>query len=394
MKPKSRNTDAMRPKIAVAGAVALILVYFVCMVVFHYQQLDPDMRAKGLLSDLPDHLRWALEGTSYSLNSVFMNAAFQICGNLGVSLVLSVSEVLTVVGLAFLIRYFTRAGWGIALFLGLGCSVEMAFHFGGQLWYLGTITGAIYHNSTYIVMQAFAVPAFLAFLEVYQQLNEKIDWKRWLVYTVLLTLTTACKPSFLFGFAPALLLVLIVDFVKTRARNIPNEVLLGISVFPSLPIGLFQSTIRYTPENDGSIIFEPLSVWNILSQGTIWTSLLRSMVFVAIVFVALLVWKEANKKYRFSVIFLTVSVLEVLLLAESGTTHNDGNMFWTAFSAMMLCFTISTALWYDLTKKQFSDGKTITLRKGVLIAGWVAFAVHVLTGAAFIFQQLTGNYVW
>lgn len=394
MKKKTQNRVLPFCKVTDIAAAGLLLLYFGCMVVFHYWQLDPVMRGKGLGSDLPLHLQWALEGTFYSFGGVFLKGAYLAGGSMGVSLVFSLAQLATVLALAFLFHSFTKAKWGVSLFFGLGCCIEMAFHFAGQLWYLGTVTGAVYHNVTYTLMQAFAVPAFLAFLQVYQQLNEKIDGKRWLIYTVLLTLTTACKPSFLFGFAPALLLVLIADFVRTRARNIPNEVLLGCSVFPSVAVGLSQSTVAYAQGSGDAIIVEPLAVWNVVARGEVWTSLARSMVFVAIVFFALLIWKKTNKSYRFTVVFLTVSILEALLLAESGERHDAGNMFWTAFSAMMLCFTISAALWCDLTQKQFSDGKAITLRKGVLIAGWAAFAVHVLTGAAFIFLLLTGHFIW
>lgn len=373
--------------------VAALLLYFCCMVFFHYQQLNPDALAKGMLSDLPDHLRWGLEGESYSLNGVFLKGAFVIGGNLGVSVLLSVIELLTVFGLALVFNHFTHAKREWSLLFALVCSIEMAIHFRGQFWYLGTVTGAIYHNSTYIFMQVFAVPAFLFFLKVYQKINEKIDKKYWIIYTIFLTLTTACKPSFLFGFAPTLLLFLIVDFIKTRGRNIKNEVLMGISVFPSLPIGLFQSTFRYTPENGSKIIFKPLVAWDYLSNHTIGISLLRSMVFVVIVLVISLAVKRVDGNYRSAIAFLAVSVMEALLLAESGERLRHGNIFWTAYSAMMICFTVSAAMLYNITKEQFKSGTGNTLVKGAIVLGWIAFAGHVLCGCTYIFLQITGQYM-
>lgn len=326
---------------------------------------------------------------------MFLKAAFVIGGNLGVSFLLSVIELLTIFGLALVFNRFTHAKWEWSLLFALVCSIEMAIHFiSGQFWYLGTITGAVYHNSTYISMQVFAVPTFLTFLRCIDGLEEgRVNKKYWLIYTILLTLTTACKPSFLFGFAPTLLLFLIVDFIKTKGHNIANEVLLGISVFPSIPIGLFQATFRYTAENKSKIVFKPFAAWDYLSNHTMGVSLLRSILFVAIVFLITLAVKRIGKSYTFAVTFLAVCIAEVLLLSESGTTQYDGNIFWTAFSAMMICFTVSAAMLYNLTKEQFKSGTGITLVKGAIVLGWIAFAGHVLCGCTYIFLQITGQYM-
>lgn len=387
---KLRNSVSVAIKVA---AIGVLFLYFCSMVFLHYQQLNPDELAKGMLSDLPAHLKWGLEGESYSINGVLLKNAFLLAGNVGVSVLLTIMELLTIFGLTLTFCYFTHENWEKALLFAIVCSIEMAIHFDGQYWYLGTITGAIYHNSTYISMQVFAVPTFLLFLHVYREIDKKINKKYWLMYTVFLTLTTACKPSFLFGFAPTLLLILIVDFIKTRGHNLINEILLGISVFPSVPIGLFQATFRYTAENKSKIIFNPLVAWDYLSNHTIGISLLRSITFVTIVLLVAIAVKKIDKIYIFSVVFLGVTLAEGLLLAESGTTQNDGNIFWTAYSAMMICFTVSAAMLYNITKEQFKSGTGNTLVKGAIVLGWIAFAGHVLCGCTYIFLQITGQYM-
>ena len=42
--------------------------------------------------------------------------------------------------------------------------------------------------------------------------------------------TPTFKASLIFAFAPALLVLLIVDFVRTRAKNLKNEIIMGLSL--------------------------------------------------------------------------------------------------------------------------------------------------------------------
>lgn len=390
MRSKSDKVGDLSGKMAIMG---VLLLYFCSMVFLHYQQLNPDELAKGMLSDLPAHLRMAQEGTAYSLSAIFLKLTFDCFGNVGVAVLLSIVQILTAYVVALWFKSMTQAGWPCALAIALGCCVEMALHGNGQRWYLGTITGSIYHNSTYTFMQIFAVLAFIFFLRLYRDINGKISKKYWIIYTILLTLTTVCKPSFLFGFAPTLLVFLIFDFLKTKGHNLFNEILIGITVFPGAFVGILQSAVLYPEDSTSKIIFAPFAVWSYFTQNTEIVSMVRSLLFVLIVLAVVLAMKGMNKTYVFSLSLLLVTILEALFLAESGPRQHSGNIFWTAYSAMMICFTVSAAMLYNITKEQFKSGTGNTLVKGSIVLGWIAFAGHVLCGCTYIFLQITGQYM-
>ena len=59
---------------------------------------------------------------------------------------------------------------------------------------------------------------------------------------MLLTVATSFKASLIFAFAPALLVLLIADFVRTRAKNLKNEIIMGCSVFPGVALCFIQPT--------------------------------------------------------------------------------------------------------------------------------------------------------
>ena len=78
-----------------------------------------------------------------------------------------------------------------------------------------------------------------------------LRWKDWLIYTLFLTTATAFKASFVFAFAPSLLILLIVDLVQTRGRNLKREILMGCSVLPSIALCLLQSIVLFGGESEG-----------------------------------------------------------------------------------------------------------------------------------------------
>ena len=90
------------------------------------------------------------------------------------------------------------------------------------------------------MLAPFALLAVLWFYRAWQGINGKIDLRTWLIYTTFLTAATAFKANLIFAFAPALLVLLIADFIRTRAKNIGNEVLMGCSVFPGVGLSLIH----------------------------------------------------------------------------------------------------------------------------------------------------------
>ena len=190
----------------------------------------------------------------------------------------------------------------------------------GGYWYQGTVGGTIYHNTTYIMLAPFALLAMLAFYRVWPTMRDDLDLRAYAVYTVLLTVATSFKASLIFAFAPALLVLLIADFMRTRAKNLKNEIIMGCSVFPGVALCFIQANVLFAEEGSGiRLIFTvPFDhhrmLWGPFNEAGV-LGLARSFVFVAAV--GLLLGRAAWQRfrYRFSLFTFAFSLAEALLLA-------------------------------------------------------------------------------
>lgn len=185
-------------------------------------------------SDLGQHLHFAQSGLIYSATSLLIGPAYAVGGKLGIALLLAVFHLAAVVVFAWGLKA-ALPEWSLPARLLASFVVNLAqavYIPRGGYWYQGTVTGTIYHNTTYIMLAPFALLAVLWFYRAWQGIDGRIDLRTWLIYTAFLTAATAFKANLIFAFAPALLVLLIADFIRTRTKNIGNEVLMGCSVFP------------------------------------------------------------------------------------------------------------------------------------------------------------------
>ena len=209
----------------------------------------------------------------------------------------------------------------------------------GGYWYQGTIGGTIYHNTTYIMLQPLALIAFFLFLSLAEH-HGQLQWRSWAALTVLLTVATAIKPSYLFAFAPALLVALVVDLIRTHGKALQWEVWLGCTVLPGILLCIIQAKVLFTGGDDSGMAlifttdFDPEKVlWGVFNYSA-KHGLVRSLVFVgAVVLLLFRQWRGAYA-YKFSLLLFAVSLAEALLLVESGERLYHANLWWGPF----ICF--------------------------------------------------------
>ena len=184
-----------------------------------------------------------------------------------------------------------------------------------------------------IMLAPFALLTMLAFYRVWPTVCGRLDLRSYAVYTVLLTVATSFKANLIFAFAPALLVLLIADFVRSRAKNLKNEILMGCSVFPGVALCFVQARVLFAAEDSGiRLIFTvPFDhhrmLWGPFNEAGV-LGLARSFVFAAAV--GLLLGRAAWKsfRYRFSLFTFAVSMAEALLLVESGERLYHANLWW------------------------------------------------------------------
>lgn len=287
----------------------------------------------------------------------------------------------------------------LSLLLGLVINLSQAVWIPrGGYWYLGTVSGTNYHNTTYIMLAPFALLAALWFYRAWAGMRSGLRWKDWLIYTLFLTTATAFKASFVFAFAPSLLILLIVDLVQTRGRNLKREILMGCSVLPSIALCLLQSIVLFGGESEGlQLIFTvdwaeypgKVLVWG-LSNEAARRGLIRSFVFIGSVAVLLGRTAWNNFRYRFSFLTFCIAMAEALLLVESGERIADGNLWWGPFICYWVLLLESFAAFLRGCGEWKAGRRAKFWRARVTLCG-VALVWHLVSGICFLVLMMQGN---
>lgn len=249
-------TKSKQQKNAILTIVCLLAlaVFGAAMVWLHYQQLcSPGGGDDPYTSDLGQHLYFAQQGMIYSTVSLLIGPAYDIAGRIGIAVLLAVFHLAAVAVFAWGLRVaLPESPRPVRLLVSLAVNLATAVWMPrGGYWYQGTVGGTIYHNTTYIMLAPFALLTMLAFYRVWPTVRGRLDLRSYAVYTVLLTVATSFKANLIFAFAPALLVLLIVDFVRSRAKNLKNEILMGCSVFPGVALCFVQARVLFAAEDSG-----------------------------------------------------------------------------------------------------------------------------------------------
>ena len=383
-------TQTCKKRLLWALCLVALALFAAAMVWLHYQQLCATGRGEDpYTSDLGQHLHFAQSGLIYSATSLLIGPAYAAGGKLGIALLLAVFHLAAVVVFAWGLKA-ALPEWSLPARLLASFVVNLAqavYTPRGGYWYQGTVTGTIYHNTTYIMLAPFALLAVLWFYRAWQGIDGRIDLRTWLIYTAFLTAATAFKANLIFAFAPALLVLLIADFIRTRAKNIGNEVLMGCSVFPGVALCFVQARVLFAAEDSGiRLIFTvPFDhhrmLWGPFNEAGV-LGLARSFVFAAAV--GLLLGRAAWKsfRYRFSLFTFAVSMAEALLLVESGERLYHANLWWGPF----ICF---WAFWLESVSVFLAQCRAKAPRWRLVLCG-LALVWHLASGVCFLVMLLCG----
>lgn len=380
-----------------AAALLALAVFAASMAWLHYQQLcSADGGADSYTSDLGQHLGFAQDGIIYSTTSLLIGPVYALGGRWGMAVLLAIFHLAAVAVFAWALRPAVPS-WPLParlLFSQVVYFAQAVWIPRGGSWYLGTISSTIYHNTTYIMLAPFALPAVLAFYRVWRGLGTGLDPRAWLVYTLLLTLATSFKPSLVFAFAPALLVLLIADLVRTRGKNFRREFLLGCSVLPSIALCLIQANVLFAGEGSGiHLIFtvdfdRHRMLWGPFNEAAV-LGLLRSFVFVGAVGVLLGRRAWGSFRYRFSLLMFCVAMGEALLLVESGERLYHANLWWGPFICFWVFLLESVSVWLRACANWRAGQRGGRLGLRVTLCGG-ALAWHIVSGVCFLVLLLQG----
>ena len=390
-----QNKKLSKESIGTLLLVILNLIYGGLLVYLHYNQTLFEL-GDPFESDLPFHIKMAVEDNWYYSFTAFVYVFLYKLpyANVLVGIFLAICEVATVFGTYLLLKELFKK-YEIKLnnaWMMLGATTlnfVMAFYVKAvnARHYIGYQNASIWHNSTYICMKVAAVFVLWYFLRLIDSYKTKLTVKQWIIFTLLVALSTGIKPSFLMVFAPVMAIMLLIDWIK--GTKFSKVFLFGLTVVPSLGIILWQNVVLFGADTGNGFIIRPFYTLAQRSDNP-KIALLFSVLFPCVVgfFHIKDVWKD--KLYLGSLLVWAFGFMEVFLFVESGTRSKDANFMWGYSISLFILFVISFVRWIrDCKNKEFL-GKVKPIRYGYLIGAGMLFAWHVISGIWFLGILLSG----
>ncbi len=377
----------------IALALTSVVLFLLFFHIFSGQIYDQN----GLYdSDIHTHIKFSLNGSGYSLLYRIMGVLHRLAGS---PFPIAVMEALMVVGTWLLSAKWLKdmyASHSYAFYafvslptLGLtGMYLSSVY----ECFYKQQLVTQPYHNITYIGMRFFAVPVMILFYKVFEQYLESVRWKQWVCLAIMLVVSTAVKPSFFYGFALALLVMLIVDFIRTKCQLKPftKMVIMGLVVIPSLCVMALQAVVLFdkpagTPGGSGIAL-----IWGarFVKKGFLKTTLKLICGLAFPCLVAFFNRDRLKKTEIFTYLMYVVQLLICILFSETGKRAYHGNFYWGLYGAAFFVFLITFARFADNVRHYRQYNKIYILFSGLLCA------THLVSSASYFWAIFNGSHYY
>ena len=376
--------------LALCGVLLLLLCW-------RWQRIFYLMCADYIRSDMPAHIALALGHNDYSLASYIVRVLWALFGEARgqtlLSLVLTANQLLGVLTVCFLLRrMFPTLDTALALLAAILAHVCGPWILPGQTeMYLGVYNGNVLHNMTLLFSRTPVPLVLLFFFRLWDSREGRLRLKDWLGLALTLALSTLFKPSFLGAFAPAVLVMLIWDFIKTRATGFKNEFLIGCAVLPSAAVLLWSSSVLFAEDFAGTssgVALRALTLGGLLSLLVMY---LRGLL--------LPLWSHftqgvrENERGHLRIVWgvLGVAILEALTLTETGFRANDGNFEWGSLALYPTVFALAVALLMRLLQRTDRKKRPDAVKAAV---GLVLLLGHLAVGLYCLWRPGHAGYDW
>ena len=341
-------------------------------------------------SDLPGHISLALDDKLiYSLISLIIIGLDKIGIMKVLPVLLGVFAALSVMFTSFLITEITdkKIPGPAADILAVCLNIFMPCYIRGLSSgrYMGMHTSSIWHNSTYLMMKWLGLWTLLIYIKIEKDISEKLTVKSFALFTLVLTLTTAAKPSFFLAVTPVMFIYLIIDLVKKTAPA-GRLILFASSVIPSFAVMIVQKLALYNINaGDDHIILAPGKAMGIHAGNILAVSIL-SIAFPLMVLLIHLKDLLKNRYLLFAWMSAGFGYLEYFLLGEEGHRNMDANFSWGYAFTIILIFGISLIMWIEDLRR---TGKSKLMAVYLGFCG-VVLAYHTYCGVLFFVRIVRG----
>lgn len=327
-------------------------------------------------------------------------------------------------------RRFPR--WLLAIVI-LSVFVANALTLPGHDFYISRGAINTWHNPTNIMVRPFAAAVFFMTVRIYNrrrygchstlvdpaesgdrfafhdgfaaQFGQPVYTKAELIlYPLCLLFSAYAKPSFLQFFAPAILIFLLIDVIRTRGMLLPFCIKLALAYIPAAIIILSQFSSFFgaagivsvsalaadtaaeaaeTVTQSGVAIYFIQRSFSGLGDFllALWEALLETLYLCAFPLFMLLVaprFSIRNTGYRLGLIGMIVARLEALCLHETGSRASHGNFLWGYYLSSWMLWCAAIGLYTQLVTEKSAAGK-LTRWGGTALLLW-----HLLCGIFYL----------
>ncbi len=308
---------------------------------------------------------------------------------------------------------------------------------GGSLY---TAHGAVntWHNPTNIMVRPFAAAAFFMTVRIYNR--RRWDYHSALVlspdaasgfsfadsvkgelarpvytrfelvaYPLCLLLSAYAKPSFLQFFAPAILIFLAIDVIRTRGKLLPFCIKLALAYIPAglvvcsqlfsffgdtgLQTAAAVAETASTASAGVAIYFIQASFASLGELLTVFGNKLFSSVICLCAFPLFVLLVDGRRAwgdtaFRLGLFGMVIGWLESLLLHETGSRASHGNFLWGFYLSAWMFWAAAMGRYTQLVRERSRRGSLMRWVGSALLA-W-----HFTTGVVYLVHILqTGQYL-
>ena len=347
----------------------------------------------------------------------------------------------------------TAAADAIAYFLVYKC-LETALPEKFPRWLLAILTAAVFvvnaltlpgfdfyisrgaintwHNPTNIMVRPFAAAVFFMTVRIYNrrrygrhaaliplaeggtrfsfhgsfgaQFRQPVYTKAELIlYPLCLLFSAYAKPSFLQFFAPAILIFLLIDVIRTKGLLLPFCIKLALAYIPAAVIILSQFftffgdagivTASSTASTAETVTGSGVAIYFIRSSfsgpgdffASLWDAIVETLYLCAFpVFILLVAPRSAmgSTGYRLGFIGMLVARMEALCLHETGSRASHGNFLWGYYLSTWVLWCAALGLYAQLAGEKTTAGK-LTRWGGTALLLW-----HLICGICYVIAVL------
>ena len=266
-------------------------------------------------------------------------------------------------------------------------------------YYLGQGIIVPWHNPTTLAVYPIGILCFELYFFLAQVKKDRVQWKKWIVFSALLMLSCLAKPSFYQMFIPGIALYCLVELLLSKGKRFLFCVYSLVSVLPTCCVALLQLKAEvHEPEQlvamagtwestalmaarmvreasygveIGGIGIEWLKVQRIMSPEAPILSLLLLWVFPAYIIVIYIINRKRNIKMSLPLYIAGSGTLQYLLLYLP-MRPETGDFAWGYYMSMAILFIGCITYFIEIcNEKGYKSVKWI---------GWGLFLGHVFWG--------------